>query len=292
MTSPVAERRLAWVTTAAARGLDPDETVALPELARRGLTVEVVDWTDGTVDWDSHTLVVVRSAWDYPERLDDFLGWLDRVDAVTRIRNTPAMMRWSVDKHYLSNLQTVGVAVTPSTFVEPGERAVFPEDPFIVKPAVGAGSRDVARYDGPDQYTEAADHVARLHAGSTSALVQPLLASVAEEGEWALVYFDGRFSHAANKRVDLSDTDGASGLFAEERLTPHYASCEQLTVADGAIAYVADRFGAPLYARVDLVRDDVGQFVVLEVELVEPSLFLFEGGPAAIAAFADAVARI
>lgn len=283
--------RLAWVTARKALGRDEDEPHALAEFRRAGVAVDVVAWDDPEVSWAAYDRAVLRSTWDYVERLDGFLTWLAAVERQTDVRNPPAMVRWNLDKRYLAELDRAGVPTTDTVFVAPGEPAAFPSGEFVVKPAVGAGSRDAASY-GPDQHDVAAAHVTRLHAAGTEVLVQPLLRSVAVDGEWDLVFLGGRYSHAANKRVALPRAGLVDDLFAAETLAPHDADPDQLAVAQRAVDVVAERFGMPLYARVDLVRDDDGDPRVLELELVEPSLFLPQAPPQAIdrlvAVFANA----
>lgn len=281
--------RLAWVTTRPARGGDDDELLALAALDRVGVAVDVVDWDDTQVDWASYDRVVLRSTWDYVQRLPEFLRWLDEVDAVSRLVNPLAMVRWNLDKRYLADLAEAGVPTTPTAFVAPGEAASWPDGRCVVKPAVGAGSRDAAAY-GPDQRATAEAHVARLHGAGQVVLVQPFVASVATDGEWALVFLDGVLSHAAGKRVALPRAGEVNDLHAAETVTAHVASAGQAEVARAAVDVVASRFSVPAYARVDLVRDDAGGHRVLEVELVEPSLFLPYAGPGAADRLAAALA--
>ncbi len=264
---------LAWVTTRDAHGLDEDEPLALAALARAGVTVEVVDWDDPEVDWSVFDRVVLRSAWDYAERLPEFLDWLTRVDSTTELVNPLPAVRWSLDKQYLRELAAAGVPITPTQFVPPGTTPEFPSGKFGVKPAVGAGSRGAASY-GSAQHSAAADHVRRIHESDQVVLVQPFVASVATEGEWPLVFLGGEYSHAASKRVALPEAGSVDELFAAESNMTHTASAEQIRVASAAIDVVAERFGRLTYSRVDLVRADDGTSQVLEVELVEPSLFL------------------
>jgi glutathione synthase/RimK-type ligase-like ATP-grasp enzyme len=280
-------KRLAWVTTDEARGRDEDEPVGLAALARTGTSVEVVSWHDPAVDWTRFDRVVLRSAWDYPQHLSAFLTWLDRVAEVSDLVNPPAMVRWSLDKSYLAELDHAGVPVTLTTFVRPGEQPSFPAGDFVVKPAIGAGSRDAASY-AADDHAAATAHVARLHDAGSVVLVQPFVASVATDGEWPLVFFGGRFSHAASKRVALPRAGSVDDLFAEETNTGHVASVAQIEVAQAAIDHVCSTLGTPAYARVDLVRGDAGDYRVLEVELVEPSLFLAHADAAA----ADRLAEV
>ena len=281
---------LGWATARAARGTDEDEPLALAALRRTGVAVEVVDWDDADVAWSGFDRVVLRSTWDYAERLPEFVTWLEQVDAVTELVNPLATVRWSLDKRYLAELAGASVPITPTVFVPPGGATVFPDGEFVVKPAVGAGSRGAASY-AADQHDAAIRHVAELHETGQVVLVQPYLRSVATDGEWALVFLDGRLSHAASKRVALPRAGQVEGLFAAETLAEHVATPDQVEVATAAVACVAGRFGTPAYARVDVVRDDDGRCCVLEVELVEPSLFLTCAPPDAADRLARALTR-
>ena len=283
-------KRLAWATARGARGLDDDEPIALAALARTGASVDVVDWDDPDARWSGYDRVVLRSTWDYPQHLAKFLAWVDAADAVSELVNPAATVRWNLDKQYLAALAEDGVPITPTVFVRPGEAAEFPDGRFVVKPAVGAGSRDAAWY-GPDERDSATEHVARLHAAGQTVLVQPMLASVARDGEWPMVFFGGTFSHAARKRVDLPRAGAIATLFAAEQNSAHVATAEQITAATAAVDAVSRRLGTPTYARVDLVRDDDGRYCVLEVELVEPSLFLPFADAAAVDRLAEALVR-
>lgn len=282
--------RLAWVTAREARGRDEDEQLALAALAAAGVTVDVVDWDDQDADWAAYDRVVLRSTWDYPERLAEFLSWVDEVAQLTDLVNPPALVRWSLDKSYLADLDAAGVPITPTVFVAPGTQADLPDEEFLIKPAVGAGSREVVAY-GAEDHAAASAHIARLHAAGNVALVQPFLKSVPVDGEWPMVFFDGRFSHTASKRVELPQAGAVDNLFAVETTAAHTASPEQIEAAQSAMDLVSERFGTPTYARVDLVRDNDGSYCVLEVELVEPSLFLPEAGPGAADRLAAALTR-
>ncbi|WP_153505689.1 ATP-grasp domain-containing protein [Cumulibacter manganitolerans] len=284
--------RLAWVSAREARGQDEDEPLALEALTAAGVTVEIADWHDPDVDWGRFDRAVLRSPWDYPQRMPEFLAWLDRVAARTELVNPPEMVRWSLSKEYLADLADAGIPITPTEFVRPGSPAPvrFPEGSFVVKPAVGAGSRDAASYHA-DQHDAARAHVERLRAAGQVVLVQPFLESIAADGEWPLVFFAGELSHAASKRVALPHASTIDELFAAETNTHHEPTAEQAAVAQAAVDLVAARFGTPAYARVDLVRDNSGRLCVMEVELVEPSLFLPYGGPEAAQRLAAALVR-
>jgi glutathione synthase/RimK-type ligase-like ATP-grasp enzyme len=277
--------RLAWVTSRRARGRDLDEPLALAALASHDVDVEVVDWDDRCVAWEAFDRVVIRSAWDYPERRHEFDAWLRRVDGVAELVNPLPVMQWSMDKHYLAELESAGIPVTPSHFVEVGQRPMFPdiEAGFVVKPAVGAGSRDVVRYPATETArAAAASQIATLHGAGRSVVVQPALVNVMRLGEWPLVFLGGEYSHAASKRVELPAFGATTDLYAPEVSQPARATPEMIAVATAAVRYVRTNVGHPAYARIDLVLDDDGNPVVMEAELVEPSLFLPQHPPAAV----------
>lgn len=291
--------RIALVTACAARGTDYDMPLLLSALHAAGAGAEEVDWDDGAADWSRFDLALLRSTWDYFERLPEFLGWAQRVAAQTTLLNPLDVLRWNTDKHYLGHLARSGVPVVPSAFVEPGGDAAREIDAllathpqaqdFVVKPAVGAGSRDAQRH-ARTQCDAAIAHVHRLLDAGRSVLMQPYLSRVDEHGETALLFFDGAFSHAIRKGPLLRRNEGPTGgLYAEESITPRTPSADEMDVARRALAAIP--FQQPLlYARVDLIRDDAGAPRLLELELVEPSVFL-EHSDGAAARFASAILR-
>jgi O-ureido-D-serine cyclo-ligase len=273
---------VALVTAREARGLDEDLPPLEAALQAAGLQTRVVDWDDPGVRWASFGLALLRSTWDYTDRLGEFLAWVDSAAAVTTLLNPPRVVRWNTDKHYLSELARAGVPVVPSSFIEPGETAELglkallarhESAEFVVKPAVGAGSRDTQRHLR-SELPGAIAHAQRLLAAQRSVLLQPYLERVDTDGETALMFFAGRFSHAIRKGPLLprgSSASPAIGLFAPEKITPRLPGADELRVAEQVLAALP--FGAPLYARIDLIRDNTGAPVLLELELTEPSLF-------------------
>ncbi|HEY1889705.1 MAG TPA: hypothetical protein VGG63_04825 [Steroidobacteraceae bacterium] len=279
--------RIALVSARAARHLDEDLPPLLAALAAAGLDAAVADWDDPEVAWADFRWALLRSTWDYAERFVEFLAWAERTAKLTALVNPPPVIRWNTDKHYLRELALAGVPTVPTQFVEPGEGAAEALRRFlregtaewVVKPAVGAGSRDAARYSrGEDR--AAAAHIERLLDAGRSVLLQPYLAQIDLHGETALIYFAGRFSHAIRKgpllRQGAAPTDA---LFAEEQITPRSPGTDELQVA--AQVLTALPFEAPLYARVDLIRHEDGRPCLLELELTEPSLFLTHAPEAA-----------
>jgi glutathione synthase/RimK-type ligase-like ATP-grasp enzyme len=263
------------VTSAGAASLDPDHDLLVEALARLGSKAVPVIWDDPDVNWDELRAAVIRSTWDYHTRRSEFLRWVDHVDQATDLHNPGPVVRWNTDKRYLTELADAGVPIVPTTYLQPGD--AVDHDAFtgevVVKPAVSAGSLDTARY-APAMQEAAIGHARRLLAAGRSVLVQPYQSAVDRDGETALVYVDGMLSHGFRKGPILTETvevaDG--GLFAKEELSERQPTATQTAVGDLVLRTVGERFGVPLYTRVDLLPTPSGP-VVLEVELVEPSLY-------------------
>jgi glutathione synthase/RimK-type ligase-like ATP-grasp enzyme len=230
-------------------------------------------WDDPSVGWSRFDLVVVRSAWDYAERWRGFLQWAERIP---RLENPLPAVHFGVDKErYLTILQGRDVPTVPTFFVHPGDEFLPAPRPMVVKPAISAGGRRSARFDAGDG--AAAELVAQITAAGDTAMIQPPI----DAGEVSLVYVDGRYSHALSRRAALPLGAPQEVLYLEEELGPHEATPEERRVAEAALALVP----APtLYARIDLLGGRV-----LELEVVEPSLYL-SFCPQAADALATAVA--
>jgi glutathione synthase/RimK-type ligase-like ATP-grasp enzyme len=256
------------VATCLGVDVDPDSPLLLFELEVVGLKSELCVWDDPRVEWEHYDLVVVRSTWDYPSRRAEFLAW---ARGIAHLHNPYGVIEYSSDKHYLTDLVAHGLRVIPSHFCDVGKKPRFFDHDFVVKPCVGAGSMDAARYT-KDEHELARTHVARLHAQGRDVLVQPYVESVDSIGERALIFIDGEFSHAMTKgpMLNVNELDRHS-LFRREQMS--LAEPEPEAVAYATSVLAAKGFSHLLYARVDLVLVD-NEWAVMEVELVEPSLFL------------------
>lgn len=229
----------------------------------------MVAWEDGAQDYGNFELCVIRSTWNYIRRRDDFLGWAESAARLTRLKNSWETVRWNTDKSYLKDLAKRGINIVPTAFVARGSEqplaAIAAERGWtdvVVKPRVGAASFLTRRF-GPARLQEGGRFLRRL-AARRDALVQPYVASVENMGESCLVWIGGEITHAVRK-------------------SPRFSGDREETVLVSAIAPDEKAFAlkiiepyAPglLYARVDLARDEKGECQLMELELVEPSLFL------------------
>jgi glutathione synthase/RimK-type ligase-like ATP-grasp enzyme len=271
---------VALVSARAARAEDEDLPPLLAAFSAAGAQVEVADWDDAHIQWARFDVALLRSTWDYTQRLPEFLAWVERAAALTRVLNPAPVVRWNADKHYLGELGKAGLPVVASTFAEPGAdpAAVLAQflareacAEFVVKPAVSAGSRDTRRH-ARSAIPEALAHVRGLLQAQRSVLLQPYLPAVETAGETALIFIAGRFSHAIRKGALLpAGAPATRALFAPEQITARSAQADELQLAERVLAALP--FGVLPYARVDLIRDAAHAPCLLELELIEPSLF-------------------
>ena len=295
-------KNLALVTAVAATGHDDDLAPLLQACARAGLQARAVAWDDASISWRHFDAALLRSPWDYTERLAEFLGWCDRAEESTQLLNPLSVVRWNTDKHYLSDLACAGVPVVSTTFVEPEAEPLEalqtfllqqPATEFVIKPAISAGARDTQRYARTQEFA-ASNHIARLLEQARSVILQPYLRSVDHAGETALVYFNGQFSHAIRKGALLHREQPAiEAPYATGDITPRDAEPDERALAELALSAVVRQLQLeqPLpYARIDLIRDDQGLPVLLELELTEPSLF-FAQAPGSVDRFAAVLAQ-
>jgi glutathione synthase/RimK-type ligase-like ATP-grasp enzyme len=271
--------RLAFATFGGRPELTADDRLAAEALRRRGAVVQPLRWDAPIGEWASFDAVIVRSVWDYHLRPLEFLQWVEALErAGTRLLNPPDVLRWNHHKSYLRHLASQGVATVPTAWVERGADVdlvgLLADRGWaeaVVKPAISASAHQTwasSRSSAPSDQGRFHD---LLSAGDV--LVQPLVPEVRSKGEWSLVFFGGAFSHAMLKRPREGDfrVQEELGGTAECREPPS-ALVEQARQALAAAP-------APcVYARVDGVERD-GGLVVMELELIEPVLYLgAEGG--------------
>jgi hypothetical protein len=266
---------------------DTDLPFLVAGLTTSGFSPRIVVWGDPDVIWVDFELIIIRSPWDYPDVPDAFLDWLARVEATTNVLNAPELIRWNIDKAYLRDLAAVSdVPLVPTTFCTTVNEvhtalAGVHADRVVVKPSVSAGSQNTGLFDRSDGAAlQLAEHILAI---GKIVMVQPAIPSVQERGERALIYFNGHFSHAISKGPLLAIGGGLRGGAYVEEITAVTPTASERHVGDQLIAGVQRVLSArglsefdalPLYARIDVVHDEVAGPLVLEAELFEPSLFI------------------
>lgn len=285
---------IAFATSRDEAGLTADDRLAFAPLEELGCAVAPWIWDEGPPP-AGLDLVVVRSCWDYHRRPAEFLAWIDAL-AGRRVANPPAVLRWNLDKRYLAALADAGATIPRTIFLAPGQEvelaallAAHELDEVVIKPAVSLSAHETWRSD-PRQ---ARAHQPRVDAllRDRGVLVQSFVPEVLTEGELSLVFLGGEYSHAVRKRPRPGDfrVQVDHGGTRE--------ACEAPAWVVGRARACLAAAGEPLlYARVDGVVAG-GEFVVMELELIDPVLFLGHDRAAprrfaaAIAAAADAHRR-
>ncbi len=269
---------------------DPDAELLSRELSAAGIAAEVLAWDDPGADFSSARLTLLRSTWNYPNAPRAFASWVEAVAATSSLWNPIATVRWNLHKSYLLDLGRAGVRTVPTRLVRCGEPTALQEisrelgaKDLVVKPAVSAASRATVRVTGDDR--ERGEAHLRALAANEDVLVQPYLSSVEGYGERAVVWIDGEVTHAVRKSPRfMGDAEVVSEAVP--------VAADEADLARRAAAAAVARVGAPLlYARIDVARDSAGAPVLMELELIEPSLF-FRESPAALARFVRAVRRL
>lgn len=266
---------------------DMDQVPLTDALEAAGIRSGVFSWDDPTLPWPEVRLTLIRSTWNYAQNLDSFLAWAERVDQTSALSNPLPVVRWNSHKGYLIDLQAAGVPIVPTVLARCGSRATLAQDrgrvgegDVVIKPAVSAGSYRTRRF-GPDQAPEAEEHlVALLQHGD--ALIQRFLPAVEGYGERALVCIDGKVTHAVRKSPRFEgDDESVSEAMPVSRA--------EVDLAYRALAALPGHQGL-LYARVDMAPGPDGAPVLMELELLEPSLF-FPQCPQALERFVAGLRR-
>jgi glutathione synthase/RimK-type ligase-like ATP-grasp enzyme len=283
--------RVAFVTYQGLPHLNDDDRRAATALEALGTHVNAVCWDDPAVDWLAYGAVVLRSTWDYHHRVAEFHAWIDRMEASgARLWNPPRILRWNTDKSYLARLSHPGLNPPPTQILERGSavdlRGLLDArgwDEAVMKPAISADGFSTERTSRDE--AASGQRVLDGMIARADVVIQQLVPEIRTNGEISLMFFGGAFSHAVGKRPIAGEfrvQERLGGMIARVDPPPALMALAQ--------DLVEARAPGCLYARVDAVATAAG-FVLMEIELVEPSLY-FEHDPPAARAFALAVQRI
>lgn len=250
-------------------GYVADDDLAIPPLASLGWRVDTVSWRDTSVDWNEFDAVVIRTTWDYQRDPHLFLAALETIEkSSARLENPLKTVKWNLSKIYLSDMERRGCPIVPTIWDAEYTAEAFDDwcdklntGELIVKPVVSATAEHTYRIA---EYNNSLEGVFR----GRKFMVQPFMPAIVTEGEFSLFYFRGVFSHAINKAPRASDF----------RVQEEHGGIITATVPNPAMREAADRaiqaIGEDLlYARVDLVRDADHNYLLMELELIEPALY-------------------
>lgn len=282
------KNRIAVVTSVDLPDLFGGEKLLIAALEQQQLTPQIVIWDDPRVDWKQFDLILIRCTWDYHEKLETFRAWLSMLSTLDVIIVNPvSTMQWNLDKNYLFELQGKDCQVIPSIRLQPEDARSLESlidlmrvDEIVVKPTQSAGAWRTLRVNRGN--AAAYESVFGEWRREQTFLLQAFMPEIISQGEWSLIFFDGEYSHSLLKRAK----DGDFRVQSDHGGTvlPQQASREMQDQAQSILRSLTDM---PLYARVDGVMRD-GQFMLMELELIEPELFL-EVDPLAVQRFASAI---
>lgn len=260
-------------------------------LERRGLRVTKMGWSNPDFDWKLAGCVVFRTTWDYFHRFAEFEAWLRQIEALgIPMINPQALIRWNLDKHYLLDLQDRGIRVTPTYAIEVGTKTTLAAKHArlgwthtVLKPTVSGAARHTYRLN-PNNLEEHEAIFQELIA-EEAMLLQPFQDYVMETGELSHMVFGGKYTHSVLKIAKPGDfrvQDDFGGT-----VHPYTPTAEEIAFAEAAVGACDPQ---PAYARVDVIRDNDGQWAVQELEMIEPELW-FRRHPEAADRLAEVIAN-
>lgn len=267
------KKRCVFLTTSDLEDFHVYDNLVLEPLANYGWQVDEIPWKQTDVNWDQYDLVVIRSTWDYQEQPEAFTQCLQQIEASkAELQNSLALVEWNINKGYLKDLSSRQVPIVPTIWQDTfnSQRILdsfthFDATEIIIKPLVSANADFTYRLD-KRTFSALESELSQVF-DSRAFMIQPFLNAVVDEGEYSLFYFSGKYSHCILKQP-------ASGDFRVQeehggRLTSVKPNKDLRAHGDKALSALPE---CPLYARIDLIRTAEG-FALMEVELIEPSLY-------------------
>lgn len=262
-------KRVCFLSMDDLSGYVADDELAIPPLAERGWRVDTVSWRGTDTDWNVFAAVIIRTTWDYQKEPERFLAVLEQIDrSAARLENPLETVRWNLSKTYLRDMEQRGSPIVPTIWDAAytaesfaAWRRELAADELIMKPVVSATAEHTYRLREYDASLESVFKMRKF-------MVQPFMPAIVTEGEFSLFYFGGEFSHAINKSPRSNDfrvQEEHGGIITAIRPEP-----SMLRTADKAVKAIGQEL---LYARVDLVRDADDNFLLMELELIEPALY-------------------
>jgi hypothetical protein len=252
-------------------GYVSDDELAIEPLENLGWKVKTISWRDKTINWNDFAAVIIRTPWDYQKFPDEFLDVLRKIDASNaRLENSLKIVEWNLAKTYLRELEAKGIKIVPTIWDEKSVtradfhrwKTFFNTDEIIIKPIVSATAEHTYRL------TEFLPELSEIFANKAF-MVQPFMSNIVEEGEYSLFYFGGKYSHTilkSPKPKDFRVQEEHGGIITQVQ------PLEQLSAAAQKVfSQISEKL---LYARIDFVRDDEDNFCLMELELIEPALYL------------------
>ncbi len=265
--------RIAFLSMDDLSGYVSDDSLAFEPLQNLGYQLDVVSWRQTAVEWKKYAAVIIRTTWDYQNHLEAFLQVLKQIESQTLLANPFEIVQWNADKIYLNKLQEKGAKIVPTIWVDGKLDAShlqqwfkqLESDEIVIKPRVSATAQDTFWLKRGQEGIESLNKIFE----NRPFMVQPFMKAIVNEGEYSLFYFNGKYSHAilkTPKTADFRVQEEHGGII--QAIKP---SSDLLKAGEEILKYISRVL---LYARVDFVRTESNKFALMELELIEPSLYL------------------
>lgn len=266
-------RKIVFLTMDSIEGFYTYDELLVEPFKDLGWAVEFISWKAKNVNWKDYNAVIVRSTWDYQNSPEEFLQVLEEINSKTHLENNLEIIKWNMDKTYLRDLEEKGVKIVPSMWrnsFEVDEISMFfnelDTNELIIKPIISANADNTFRINKDDFKSQLSTLNSKF--SSRPFMVQPFMKNIITEGEYSLFYFGGKYSHAILKTPKQNDF----------RVQEEHGGKIQLVQSEEDLKKEAEKILKVieqdlLYARIDFVRTDKNDFALMELELIEPSLY-------------------
>lgn len=267
-----------------------EDALVVNALGQLGLKVIRLAWDDPNFDWSSTKAILFRTTWDYFDSFPKFSKWLNKVSKLTHLINSEALIRWNIDKHYLKQLRDKGVRIAQTLFIEQGDHRTLEQlhletgwTETVLKPCISGAARHTYRLNPENRSNH--QGVYEVLIAQESLMLQPFQNTIVSAGEVSMMIFNGQFTHAVLKKAKSGDfrvQDDFGG--SVEHYQPTNAEIEF------ALQTVNACDEQPLYARVDIFKDNDQRIALAELELIEPELW-FRHYPEAALVLAEGIKK-
>lgn len=264
-------------------------------LTRNGLDYQIVAWDDPSIDWKSFNAVLVHTPWDYYDEPNKFISTMEHIASQTPVFNSIDIIRWNMDKNYLGDLERAGIRIIQTQYVDtaatPDVLDVMPnanwDNGYIFKPTVSAGAADVYLIHSAQEAKRI--YETRYRNNHPTLMIQPFMREIQEEGEWSFIFFDGEYSHGVLKKT----VEGGFGVKHSVKNKEYIPTHDMIAQAkDMYKKIIQSRGDNPLYTRLDTIKRADGKLYVMELEQIEPYLYLHAHPEAATKLVKGLLARL
>ncbi len=243
-------------------------------LSEFNVKVKLCIWDDNSIEWSNYDAAIIRSTWDYTQNFEKYIEFIDNASNQTKLINNQEVLLWNLDKHYMKELSTK-ISTIPTTYIEKDNKSKLPEYPeYVIKPTISNSGKNSGRFQRKKDDIKASLLLENILRTST-AMIQPYIPSIDSQGEKSLVFIGGDFSHSIIKgAVLLPEGERSPIASTDANITPAKANDSEIDFAYEVLSATPFDKSDLTYARVDIAKSDNEELMLMELELIEPNLFM------------------